>query len=208
MLTREQVARRESPGERLESMHRRRPRALLLGEALLLVDAVVVAGLVAAAVVDPGVLADPTVMPPAIADARLGTAQALVALGLPLVVILLTLATTLRPGRWPWTRTHLALAWVAVAFAAWPIASVDIAAAILLLGAPAAALVGAPSSLGYLRRAAGEPVETRWSTRRRAGTMLLAAVVTVFIAGYLVLGVAAMWFRFPVVPGLGGWFGH
>lgn len=208
MLTREEVARRESPSERLETMHRRRPRALLLGEALLLVDAIVLAGLVMAALIDPRVLADPTVVPPAIADARLGTAQAVLALGLPLALVLLTLASTLRPGRWPWTRTHLALAWVAVAFAAWPIASVDIAAVILLLGAPAAALVGAPSSLGYLRMAAGEPAEVRWSTRRRAGTMLLAAVVAVFIAGYLVLGVFGMWFRFPPVPGFGGWFGH
>lgn len=208
MLTHDEVANRESPSERLEAMHRRRPRALLLGQALLIVEGLLLARLVVLALFDARALVDRAVVPPAIADARLGIAQGLFALGAPLVLILLTLASTLRPGRTPWTRTHLALAWVAVAFAAWPIASVDIAAAILLLGAPAAALLGAASSLGYLRRSASEPPETRWSARRRTGTILLAAVVAVFIAGYLIVGVLGMWFRFPAVPGFQGWFGR
>jgi hypothetical protein len=221
MASREEVLARESPAERLEAMHRRRPRALLLGEAILALEAVLLLRLAVLVLLDSRVLADPSVMPPFVANAHLGVVQGLFVLIGPLVLAALTLGATRRPERVPWTRTQLAVAWVAIALAAMPIASVDFTVSILALGAVPAVLIGSESSLTHLRWRAGEPAQPRWSTRRRAGLTLLSTVVAVVVAAYLVDGAYQMLNQLPgqttggindwlgrAATGLGGWLGR
>lgn len=210
MVTREEVLARESPAERLDAMHRRRPRALLLGEAILVLEAILLARLVVLVLLDPRVLADPSVVPPFAADASLGVAEGLFVLAGPLVLIAFTLGATRWPERVPWTRTQLGVAWVILAFAAMPIASVDFTVSILALGLVPAALIGSESSLTYLRWRAGESPQPRWSRRRRAGLVLLSTVVAVLVAAYMVDGAYQMTFQLPgrTSGGLGDWLGR
>lgn len=187
----------DGPTGRLLASRVRRPRALLIAEAYLVVVGVVVGRLLLAGLLVPGFLASPDSVPPFVVDAALRGPLPVAAFGLPLCLVPFALAGTRLPGRVPWSWTLLAAAWLIVAFAEMAIASADFTAAVLMLGAFPAALIG--SSLRYLRRIAGQPWEVGWSRRRRALTTVVVVVVCSFWAVYLISGVMGMDLRF-VLP--------
>ena len=191
----------DGPTGRLLASRVRRPKALLVAEAYLVVVAVVVGRLILAGLLVPGFLASPDNVPPFVVGAALTGPLLVAAFGLPLCLVPFALAGTRLPGRVPWSWTLLAAAWLIVAFGEMAIASADFTAAVLMLGAFPAALIG--SSLVYLRRIAGQPWKTKWTHRRTVAITAVVVAVSAFWAVYLISGVMGMDFRFMLRPGMG-----
>ncbi len=177
----------------------RRPRSLLVADLFLVGMFVALARWLLGGLFVSGFLADPDSVPPFVVDAGLDGLQALLAFGLPLVLVAVT-AFRLRfthQARWPWT--PLIIAWVGLAFVETPIASPDFTAAVFVVGAFPALLIG--NHQRYLRQAAGLPwMEPRWSPLRRTLTLIGAIVVVVWIAAYFfgaVMSMMDMGFKLP-----------
>ncbi len=190
----------DGPTGRLLASRVHRPRALLVAEVYLVVLALAVGRVILGGLLDPGFLSSADNVPPFVVDAALSGPLAVLAFGLPIVLVPFALAGTRLPGRVPWSWTLLAAAWLVIAFAETVVASTDFTAAVLLLGAIPAALIG--SSLMYLRRVAGQPWKVKWSRRRTVAIVAVVVLVSAFWAVYLYSGVMGADFRFLLPPGL------
>jgi hypothetical protein len=190
----------DGPTGRLLASRVQRPKALLVAEVYLVILVLAAGRLMLGALLVPGFLASPDNVPPLVVDAALSVPLAIVAFGLPICIVPFALAGTRLPGRVPWSWTPLAAAWLIVAFAEMPLASADFTAAVLMLGALPAVLIG--SSLVYLRRIAGRPWKTRWTRRRTVLIAVAVVVIGAFWAVYLISGVIGMDFRFVLRPGM------
>ncbi len=178
-----------------------RPKALLLADLTLLGLFLLIGRWLIGGLLSTEFLADNRNVPPFVANAGLDSLHAVLAFGLPLVLVVIT-AYRLRfadRATWPWT--PLIVAWIVVAFAETVIATADFTATAFVLGSIPAALIGTHQR--YLRRAAGQsPKPLPWTRRRRAVIVVAGAVVAIWIFAYLVIGVASIsdWFR-PLLPG-------
>ena len=178
-----------------------RPKALLLADLALLGLFLMLGRWLIGGLLSAEFLTDNSNVPPFVANARLDTVHALLAFGLPMVVVAVTAYRLRFTGRatWPWT--PLIVAWIVVAFAETVIATADFTATAFVLGSIPAALIGTHQR--YLRRAAGQsPKPLPWTRRRRVLIVVAGAAIAIWVFAYLVIGVASIsdFFR-PLSPG-------
>jgi hypothetical protein len=177
----------------------RRPRSLLAVDLYLLALLLVLAYLLAASILTPGFLANPNSVPPAILDARLDTTRAVVAFLLPLALVAVTAVRVRFAEQVTWRWTPLMAAWLVVAFAESLVAGPDFTAIVLALGAFPAVVIGHEQD--YLRRAAGQsPDDAPWSPLRRRLTAIIALIVVIWIAAYIIGGVLGIHGLFGPLP--------
>ncbi len=186
------VSRRYKPASR-------RPRSLLLVDLYLLGLLLILLYWLVGSLFVTGFLANRGTVPPLVVEAGLDPLRATIAFGVPLALVAVTAIRIRFASRvtWPWT--PLIAAWLVVGFAESLFAGPDFTAAVLLLGAFPAVVIGHEQD--YLRRAAGQsPDDIPWSPLRRRLTAIIALIVVIWIAAYIIGGVLGIHGLFGPLP--------